>query len=121
MGKPCIIPVSAAFALQWVEGRLLDRDLFLNAPLVPEAVFIADLPDLRAYAVLLRTVAYWKERGAVVMITRTATPVIVKHLVAFGAVPGLVESELGPPVKTRYLLPPAGFAAWVSKWHKTTR
>ncbi|HEV2391080.1 MAG TPA: hypothetical protein VG146_01820 [Verrucomicrobiae bacterium] len=73
---PCVLPVSAADALAWAEGRLDDLDLVLNAKLRPEAVFVVNLPNLRSYRQTLRLVANWRERGAVCMIARTGSDLV---------------------------------------------
>lgn len=110
----CIIPVRACDALDWFQGKLLDRDLFFRAPLKPEAAFIVNLPDWRSYFKAVARLRDLREAGAVCVICRTGTPVVASHLVKYGAVPGLVEHT--DPVKTRYILPPDGFFRWLGKF-----
>lgn len=77
----CVIPVSAADALAWADGRLNDSDLLLRAPLKPEAVFLVHLPELAAYRGILEQILYWRRHGAVFMICRTGNPIVDEHIV----------------------------------------
>src|SRR4051794_20974871 len=106
----CVIPVCAADALLWAEGRLSDRDLLLDSPLVPEAVFIVNLPDRASYVECLRQAAYWRSRGAVCLITRTGTPQVASHLEKNGCL--ATHHEQTNPPKSRYLAPPEVFSRW---------
>jgi hypothetical protein len=49
MKQSSVIGVPAASAIAWAAGRLSDSDLLLAGDFTPEAVFIANLPSLRAY------------------------------------------------------------------------
>lgn len=109
--KSCVVPVAASAALEWAAGRLHDLDLLLRAPLIPEAVFIVDLPNLRAYPACLRAAAHWQRQGAVLLIARTGTPVVAAHIVKFGGI--LTYHEATTPPKDRYIVPPEGFTRWI--------
>jgi hypothetical protein len=111
LSEPCIIPVAAADAIAWAEGRLDDHQLVLRAQLVPEAVFIVNLPDLASYRQILRAAAYWRGLGAVCLITRTGTEAVARHLDKKGCLATL--KELTPPEKSRYFAPPAAFGSWI--------
>lgn len=112
----CVVPVAADQALAWCSGALDDIDLLTKAPLVPEGVFIVDLPDRKSYRVALERIYYWHLRGACFMICRTGTPVVDHHMLEKN--PGCVRTftEDTDPVKHRYMCPPAPFANWVTKW-----
>jgi hypothetical protein len=113
---PCVIPVAADQALAWCAGKLEDVDLLMKAPLVPEGVFIVDLPDRASYRHALELILYWQLRGAVFMICRTGTDLVSRHMLEKN--PGCIQTlkEETNPVKYRYMCPPAAFAKWVSKW-----
>ena len=117
MTHPCIIPVAAADALAWAEGRLKDPDLLLRAPLVPEAIFIANLPDRAAYSEMLEACIYWRQRGAVCMIARTGNQVVVDHWRKNGGLAVLQEAGK----KYRLFLPPGAFWVWLSKFDGSRR
>ncbi len=108
----CVFPVAAADALLWAQGRLHDKDLILHSPLVPEAVFFLDLPDLDSYRQCIEASRYWKERGAVCLIARTGTPVVKSHMLRLGAEPLWIEDTMPP--KTRLFAPPASFNRWLA-------
>jgi hypothetical protein len=112
--KPCVVPVAAADALAWCQGRLNDVDLLLRSPLVPEAVFVVNLPNRAGYREVLGQVKYWRTRGAVCLITRTGTAVVDRHMLKVGCVRTLLEHT--EPPKYRLLAPPAAFSAWLAKW-----
>jgi len=69
--KACVVPVAAHDALAWAAGKISDLDLLTLAPLVPECVFIVDLPDRTNYRQILRLVKHWREQGAFFLIART--------------------------------------------------
>lgn len=92
---PCLIAVAAADALEWAEGRLDDVDLILRAPLVPECIFILNLPNLTSYRRIVRQALYWKRRGAVCLITRTFNCTVDDHLLKFGGIPSYRERYRG--------------------------
>lgn len=110
---PCVVPVSAADALAWAAGRLNDRDLLLRSPLVPEAVFIVNLPDRASYPQVVRQLHHWAARGAVFVITRTGTAAVARHLEKQQGLRTLKEET--DPVKYRFIVPPDGFKAWLGK------
>lgn len=110
----CVFPVSAADALLWAEGRLHDRDLLLDSPLVPEAVFFLELPGIHAYRDCVEAALYWQDRGACCLIARTATPTVLKHMIRFGSVPLWVEWHAGHREKTRFFVPPDVFKRWLA-------
>jgi hypothetical protein len=106
-----VLPVSAAAALQWARGDLHDRELILSAPLVPEAIFVVDLPDIHAWrGCLVQCVALW-QAGAATLIARTGNPIVIRYMLARGCLPTLIEHTR--PEKTRYIAPPAALSAWM--------
>ena len=116
LGDPvCVLPVAAADALAWCEGRLEDRDLLLRTPLRPEVVFAVNLPAGRAaLRETLGKIAYWKQRGAVAMIARASGP-IVGHYLKNGSL--AISKELHPGVtQYRFFVPPDAFRKWVAKF-----
>ena len=113
----CVIPVAAADAIAWAEGRLEDRDLLLRTPLRPEAVFALNLPPGRAaLRQCLGQIAYWHQRGAVCLIARASGP-IVQHYLKLKALPVLKEVHR-QGIQYRFFGPPAAFAAWMAKFSK---
>ena len=114
---PCVIPVAAADALAWARGELNDPDLLLRAPLVPEAVFLVNLPNRQAYRETLRQVAYWRQHGALFMITRTGNPVVDDHITQKnGGCESYRENFCGALSQYRFVLPPSAFDAWIGKF-----
>jgi hypothetical protein len=107
----CVIPISAAAALAWAKGEIHDREILLRAPLLPEACFILDLPDLSAYHEIVAACVYWRDRGAVCLIARTGTPVVRSHIIRFGGVPLFIDPN---PPKTRFFVPPDAFKRWLA-------
>jgi hypothetical protein len=79
--------------------------------LVPEAIYIANLHDLASYRQCVRAILYWRARGAVMVITRTGTPVVQRHLMRLGFKFYLREES--PPVKFRYAAGPDALKAWL--------
>jgi len=121
MNSPgCVFPVAAADALAWAAGRLNDSDLLLRAPLVPEAVFLGDLPDRASYRSVLNRVKYWQAAGAVFMVCRTGNPVVDGHLEKNTAMRVHQDTYPGGLVKYRYVLPPESFARWIKRWSRNT-
>ena len=115
--KPCVVPVSAQDALAWAAGRLSDSDLLLRAPLVPQAVFLVNLPDHKAYRETLKQVRYWRERGCVFMVTRTGNPVVDDHIVLKnGGQETYREPWNGKDTCYRFILLPDAFKGWVEKF-----
>lgn len=112
--SPYVLPVSAQDALLWLDGRIRDLDLVLRAQLRPEAVWIATCPNLRAYRAIRTLAAYWRSRGAVCAIFRTANPIVADHALALDPVIGIREPGSNP-VEYRFLLPPASFQAWLAR------
>jgi hypothetical protein len=110
----CVIPCSALDALAWVAGKLTDADLLAKPCHRPEAIFIVSLPDRKSYRTMLQRVAIWRAAGAVCLIARTGNPVVDRHLKKNDCVQGVTEHTMPP--KTRFLAPPAVFAAWCRKW-----
>lgn len=106
---PFVIPVSAADALSWVAGSVNDLHLLLRAPLVPQAVFVGDLPNLAAYRVVLRQCGHWKRAGALGVIYRTSNPVIMEHFAQFGAKEVSREAD----GRRRYVLDTEAFNRWL--------
>jgi len=117
--KVCVLPVSAVDALRWASGELNDVDLATRTPLVPEAVFLVNLPDRRSYRRMLELVQHWRQRGAVTLIARTGTPAVDRHL---GEKNGCIRcfKEQTSPVKFRFLAPPEAFSRWCDKWTTST-
>jgi len=115
--QPCIIPVAACDAFEWLAGRLHDRDLLLRSPLVPEAIFIVDLADRRGYRQMCALIKHLVDRGAVMLIARTGTPAVEHHFEANGG-QKFFREDWGPSVKHRYCLPPAELKKWLAKWHR---
>ena len=109
--RPCVVPIGAAAALAWAAGTLDDTDLLLRAPLVPEAVFVVDLPDRRAYREALHQVTRWRSAGAVCLIARTGNLVVDDHLTRDGAWATYRENS----EQYRFFMPPAEFSAWLDK------
>lgn len=107
----CVFPVRASDALAWAQGQVQDYWLIAHAPLVPEAVFFAELPDLASYAECVVAVRYWAQRGAVCLIARTGTPAVKSHMLRFGSVPLWIEDT--QPKKTRIFAPPEAFRRWL--------
>jgi len=109
---PLVIPVSADDALAWAAGSLDDLYLLLHAPLIPQAVFVAVMPDLSAWRPMLRQCAFWQRAGAIGLIGRTHSQVIVDHLAPFGFRAVWRENE----TQWRYLMPVDGFQRWLEKF-----
>jgi len=109
-GLPFVIPVAASDALAWASGSVNDLHLLLRAPLVPQAVFVGDLPNLAAYRIVLRQCAHWKRAGAVGVIYRTANPVLREHFARFGA----KEVSIEPDGRRRYVLDTEAFNRWLA-------
>jgi hypothetical protein len=107
-----VLPVSAAAAFLWARGKLNDRELILSAPLVPEAIFVIDLPDLSSWRDCLAQCAALHAAGAVMLIMRTGTPTVAHYALKRGILMTLTEHTT--PVKSRYLLPPAALTAWLA-------
>lgn len=111
----CVVPVAAHDAMAWAAGKLNDLDLLTLAPLVPEAVFIVDLPDRKNYRQILRLVKHWRQQGAFFLIARTGTPVVDWHLAQKnGCIRGCREDT--DPVKYRFICSPEAFDRWCNKW-----
>lgn len=116
----CVIPVAADDALLWAAGKLHDKDLLTKSPLVPEAVFVVNLPDRASYRQMLTLCKYWRACGAVFMIARTGTPVVENHMeTKNGCI--RVFQEAGEPVKYRFVVPPDRFTRWLAKWSRRER
>jgi hypothetical protein len=117
--RACVVPVAADDALAWAAGKLQDVDLLTKAPLVPEAVFIVNLPSLATYREVLTQVKFWRAAGAVFLITRTGTACVDRHL---GEKNGCIRAfkENTDPVKYRFIAPPDVFRRWVDKWSGPT-
>lgn len=113
---PCIIPVAAADAIAWANGNLNDSDLLLNAPLTPEAIFIVNLPDLRAYRPLLVTAAALWAKGCRCLITRTGNVIVGRHLLAAGCTVTAEEGDNIRNQKFRYLAGPEALERWIFKF-----
>jgi hypothetical protein len=111
--KPCVVPVAAADALAWAQGRLHDNDLLLRAPLVPEAVFLVSLPDRASYREMLRQVLYWRQRGAVCLIARTANVAVDDHLAVKN---GCLATFREDRTHYRFFAPPAAFHRWIGRF-----
>jgi hypothetical protein len=109
---PFLIPVAAAEALAWASGSVNDLYLLLHAPLVPQAVFCGDLPNLAAYGPMMRQCAHWRRAGARGAIYRTSNPVIIEHFAQFGS----CEISREPDGRRRYILPAEGFARWLERF-----
>ena len=116
----CVIPVAAVDALAWCAGKFQDIDLITRSPLVPEGVFIVNLPSRASYREILEHIKYWHQRGAVFLIARTGVPVVDEHMQENGCLHALKEiwKVPGEPdrVQFRCLAPPEVFARWVAKW-----
>ena len=107
----CVVPVGAADALLWAQGILSDVDLLLKAPLVPEAIFVVNLPTRGAYREFLRQVIRYHRAGAVCLIARTNNSVVAKHIIGDGA--GIITFK--EKEKVRMFSPPAAFLPWAAK------
>jgi len=120
---PCVIAVAADDALAWTAGRLDDKDLLLRSPLVPEAVFIVNLPDRASYREVLRQVKLWQSKGAVFLIARTGTPCVDRHMDIKNGCIRTFEEPADPTglVKFRFIAPPGVFKRWVEKWSSKPR
>lgn len=112
----CVIPVGSEAALAWAGGRLSDADLILRARLAPEAVFLVNLPNLAAYRHVVRRCLYWRDRGAVFMVTRTGNPVVDDHIVLKNhGRETYREPWAGAATKYRFILLPEAFDFWLDK------
>jgi len=111
--QPCLIPVALPDALAWASGSLNDRDLVSRSPLLPQAIFLINLPDLASARPALRLMLHWWQRGAVVMIARTSNDVVDDHLIKRGFVPTLRE-ERGNKTAYRFLGGPDQLNAWLA-------
>ena len=116
---PCVVPVCAPDAMLWLAGKLEDVDLLTSSPLVPEGVFIVNLPNLASYSRTLSQVKYWRACGAVFLIARTGTAVVERHMFKNDCI--RVFKEAGDPVKYRFICPPAPFTRWLAKWSRPDR
>lgn len=118
----CVVPVSAAAALDWAAGRIHDADLLLRAPLQPEAVFIVHLPNRTSYRELLRQTLFWRDRGAVFMVTRTGHPMVDAHIVEKnGGFETFREEWRGAATKYRFVIPPDAFKTWLARCNPRSR
>jgi hypothetical protein len=79
------IPVSRAAARAWAAGQIDNARLLLQAPLEPEAVFVASLANRRQWRALLAQIAGWLDAGASEMICHTRNATLLTHLWAAGA------------------------------------
>jgi hypothetical protein len=104
LNAPCIFPCAAADALAWAEGKIHDKELLLETPLIPEAVFICNLPDRRSWKPALKQIRDLFARGARCLICRTGTAIVDDHLLKAGAVVTLKEHTTPP--KYRFLITP---------------
>ena len=124
MAKPqnavpaCILPVAAADAIAWAAGQLNDADLLLTAPLVPEAIFLVNLPDIASYRALLAAAAHYWARGCRMLITRTGNPIVHRHLLANGCIVTAEEGDDIRDQKFRFLAQPAELERWIAKFHR---
>jgi hypothetical protein len=113
---PCVVPVAAADALAWAVGRLSDAELLLRTRFVPEAVFLVNLPDLASYRECLRQCNYWRQRGAVFMVTRTGNAVVDDHIILKNRGRETYREPFqGQATQYRFVLPPDGFNFWLNK------
>jgi hypothetical protein len=104
-------------ALAWARGQLADADLLLNAPLVPEGVFLVNLPSRAAYRECLRQILHWRQRGAVFLITRTGNPVVDDHIVLKNRGRETYREHFqGSDTQYRFIIPPDAFSAWLGKF-----
>lgn len=113
--QPCVVPVAAGDAVAWAAGRLTDADLLLRAPLRPEAIFIANLPDLAAYKHLLTAAAVLWVRGCRALICRTGNVVIHRHLLAAGCIATAEEGDSLNNQKFRFIAGPDELQRWIFK------
>ena len=109
---PLVFPVAVEDAQAWAIGTLGDLHLLLHAPLVPGAVYFADLPNLAAYKFAVRQCAHWRRAGAIGMICRTSNQIVADHLEEFGARP--VSQDVDG--RLRFLMPTEGFNRWLGKF-----
>lgn len=99
------VPILSARA--WACGWIDDVDLF-TGPHVPEAIYIATLPDLDAWRRVLPQMVQLYRAGARAIVLRTYTPAVVKHITKWGGLPthidpsGRVRFWCGPEPVRRY-------------------
>lgn len=104
-----IWPVTIAAADRWLAGQIGDGQLFLAITDPPGALYWRDLPSRRDYKAGVHTVLRWRRAGAVALIFRTDTPMLLKRFHALGALFTLKE----PAGQYRCVLPPAAFDEWL--------
>ena len=114
LNSSCVIPCAAADALAWAAGKITDKELLLESPLIPEAIFICNLPSRSEWRAGFRAMRHYFERGAVLVITRTGTDVVDDHLMRAGAVVTLKENTT--PVKYRFLVPPDALKKYFARF-----
>ena len=114
--RPCVVPVAAKDALLWAEGRVWDVHLLLRAPLVPEAVYLLELPCLGAYREALKAILHWRRQGAVCMALRTVNPVVLSHVLKCG----MVVTYKEPNGKLRLFAPPKAFLRWTDRLQRAS-
>jgi hypothetical protein len=107
--RPFVIPIAEEDALAWAAGSVNDLYLLLRASLIPQAVFVGDLPDLGAYGLVVRQCQHWRRAGALGAVYRTSNEVLVRHFAPFGARATLLEAD----GRSRYILPMRGFVQWL--------
>ncbi|MCX7791426.1 MAG: hypothetical protein N2378_12365 [Chloroflexaceae bacterium] len=100
-----ILPIRAADAWAWAEGRLQDEDLYSRLELEhPGAVYAARLPSPAAWRGGLLLTWFWWRRGARLFVTRTGVPSLLGRYRAHGAIithvgprerPGQVRLAIG--------------------------
>ena len=130
MGRPCpkcgtrakdfplVVAVAWQDAIAWLSGKFEDIDLFTRSPLVPEAVFIVNLPDRASYRKVLNACRLFHAQGARFAIARTNHPAVEHHMVDQNdCVRCFLEVDRDPP-KWRIACPPAQFDRWLAKWAK---
>jgi len=112
------VPIAAADALAWAEGRLDDYDLILFSPLVPEAVYIVHIPSLAVARECFRQVAYWRDHGAVCLIARSSEPGIDHH---FEKADGksVYRETINGRLYRRWFLEPEAFKVWLARFTKS--
>lgn len=111
MNPSLVLPVSYHAARAWAKGWIGDLELMLGDHPAGQALYIATLPALDAWrAVLPSLVAHYRS-GVRIIILRTNTPAVVRHIEKWGA----FKTVQDPSGRWRYLADPGAVARYFGR------